>query len=524
MPPYMYNFQGYPFPGMHPAQPYYPGNMGWSPHMPKNHKSSRRKEKSLDANGTYASEEDEETASSDSDSGSNLDEEKEHDKQTSSKGQKYVKKHKKKSSKTVVIRNINYITSQRRNGEENGASEDSSGEASSLDEASIREGVNDAIASLEKRTHSKSHKSRGKRGSHAQNGSNGYAEQNSGNDTDANISEGGKATNNAWDAFQNILMSNDDSASKHQVGGSLDEQFLMNNSSVGLSHKTGNGLDFESEKIKKQPLTADDSVLVIQREGENGGKARMVDFANGEALHPSMKKIISGDESAFFGQQFDGSRTSTQGTLPEFSAEFSTVKTRKGEDWFVVNSSGGSETQEFANHDSSYGREFVQKEKTKETAVVDDSFIIESRSAVDEHYVSHWRTDISMDADFQPENGSTTIPGARNSGPVEPDDLCMMLVRESKESSASWTPEMDYEAEISFNEADKRSSIDSNGHTAGDSVANGKDTNSKKNAGPTTKKIGRDDRSKSLTGSLAKSKNISSASRLMAPKNRLLKV
>ncbi|KAL0442792.1 UNVERIFIED_CONTAM: COP1-interacting protein 7 [Sesamum latifolium] len=476
---------GLSFPWYASVQPYYQGHMGWSPsggHIPsKNHqsrKSSRKKDKSLDANGTDASEEDEETASSDSDNGTDSDEPKEHDRKPSTKGHKHVKKGKKKNSKTVVIRNINYITSQRRNGEEDEVSEDSS-EAPSLDEASIREGVDNAIASLEKHSHSRIHKNRGKRGSQAQNGGNGSGEQDFGNDVDANISEGGKA-NNAWDAFQNLLMSQEESnsseLSKHHPGDSLEEHFLMENSN---------------------------------ERGENGGKAHIVDFANGEDMHASMKKIVSEDENALFSQQFKESRASTLGNVPDLSAELSTIKNRKAEDWFIVNSSGGSETQEakyleFVNHDSlSY-----KPDSTKGTPVVDDSFIIESRSTTDT-YSSHWRTDISMDADIDvashPENGNPTISRAGISQSAEPDDLCVVLVRESRESTASWTPEMDYEVEISFSEADKRSSIaKANTEAVEDTLVNGSLAKSKQD-------------------SLSKTKKITSASRLMGQKGKLLK-
>ncbi|EYU27942.1 hypothetical protein ABFS82_13G109900 [Erythranthe guttata] len=502
MPPYMYNFQGYPYhPGMPPVQPYYPGHhMGWSPPIPsKNQKSSsRKKEKSSDTNGTTyddsdEDEDEEQTATSDSDTVSNSDEEK----KASSKGQKNAKKNRKKSSKkTVVIRNINYITSQRRNGEENdGLSE----EEYSGDEASIREGVNSAIASLEK------HKSREKkRGSNARNGLNGYAEDNVGHDFDAYISEGVKGSgnnnnSNAWDTFQNILMSQDEPKT---------------------SDKVSNGFDLESEKITRQPLIGDDSVLVFQR--ENGDRTRTVDFVNGEEVHSNAKKLISQDENAIFGQQLNGSRgTATMGGPPDFSSELSTTtKTRNGQDWFVANSSDGTKQLGFSdNLDSlSYERNFVQKETTKAAAsVVDDSFMIESRSSADQHYVSHWRsTDISMDADV-----AVPAAPAAKSGSFEPDDLCMMLVRESKESSGGlWTPEMDYEVEISFNEADNKrlssSDVDqSNGHAVEVPEANGKNTNGKKNAGPTRKKI--------EIGSLVKSKKISPSSRLMAPKTKLLK-
>ncbi|PIN01134.1 hypothetical protein CDL12_26357 [Handroanthus impetiginosus] len=532
IPPYMYNFQGpiqqmppyqgYPFPGM---QPYYPGHMGWSPSggiVPsKNRKSSRRKDKSLNANGTDASEEDEQDESVESETATESDEENEHEKKPSLKGQKHIKKNKRKTSKTVLIRNINYITSQRHNGEDN-ESEDSSGD----DEASIREGIDNAIASLEKHTHSKAHKKIGKQGSNTQNGSNGYAEEDFRNDINANIS-GGNA-NNAWGAFENLLMNHEESTNnelpKHRQD-SMDEHFVMKNSNGGISHKTSDGLDFESEKTKMQHLTIDDSVLAIQRGLENGGKTHMVDFTNGDNVHPNMKKIVSEEENAMFTQQFKESRT-----LPDFSAELSTIKNMKAEDWFIVNSSGGSEIPEvkqleFANQE----RDYVKNEITKGTVVVDDSFIVESRSTFDENYVSHWRTDISMDAYIDApshqEHGSPTVSGSNVSKSLEPDDLCMVLVRESQESSASWTPEMDYQVEISFSEA-----VKTNGDAVKEPVVNGKNANGKKAAGPTTKNLVRSN-SKTLASSLSKSrqdpisktKKTSPASRLMTQKSKLQK-
>lgn len=526
MPPYMYNFQdpmqqmpayqGYPFPGM---PPYYPGNMGWQPptgsNPSKNHKSSRRKDKSFNANEADNSEEDESTASSDSDTAADSGEEKEHDKKPSLRGQKHVKKNKKKSSKTVVIRNVNYITSQRRNGEVDEYSEESSGEALSLDEASIREGVDNAIASLEKRAHPKSHKNRGK-----------HAEQDFGNNIDVDVSQGGKASD-PWGAFQNLLLSSEESKSsglpKHQAGDPMDEQFMMKNSNGELSLKTSDTLDLESEKIKRQSLTADDSVHVIHREGVNGGETHVVDFANGEDMQLTMKKTVSENENALFAHQSRGLGSNTLGNFQDFSSESTAIRNRKEEDWFIVNSQTQEAKQsDFVNHDFSYTSDLVKKEAAKGgAAVVDDSFIIESRSTVDEHYVSHWRTDISMDADFdiapQPQNGSLA-----NSGSAEPDDLCMMLVRESQESGASWAPDMDYEVEISFNEADKKSSTARlNGEAVEEPAANGKKTIGKKNASLPTKFPGRSPAGK--PDPYSKTKKISPASRLLTQKNKLLK-
>ncbi|CAA3025850.1 Hypothetical predicted protein [Olea europaea subsp. europaea] len=538
IPSYAYNFQnppqqyqGYPFPGMHPMLPYYPGHMVWpqnangSPNgivQPsnghQNQKSSRRKEKPLDANGAETSEEDEQNESIDSYSGTDSDESKKHGKKHSSKGQLYVKKHKQKSSKTVVIRNINYITSGRHNEEEDGVSDDSS----ALDEASIREGVDNAIASLEKHSHLKTHKNRGHRGSHSQNGSINDAEQDFKNGIESSISDRVEI-NGSWDAFQNLLMRHEEStpnASQYDhIMDSLD------------------ALHFESQKIKKQPLITDDAILVTQRNGENDGRDDVEDFINGENTHPMVKRTVSEDENALYLHRSEESRPSPLRTTSDFAAESSTIRNRKAEDWFVK-SFGDSEQIEFDNLGKmSHEGNFVRKESTQKTALVDDSIIIESRPAVYDQYDSSWRTDISMVEDVniatQTENKNSNV-SQEIPKQAEPDELCMVLVRESRESVAeTWTPEMDCEAEISFTEADRRSSlVKENGHVEEYPLVNGKTASSKKAAGPTTKNLGRDRdvKSKVMAGSsarkpdtLSKNKMTSSASRLMGHKSKLEK-
>ncbi|XP_073134171.1 COP1-interacting protein 7 [Henckelia pumila] len=507
IPQYMYNFQGYPFPGM---QPYYPGQMGWpSPGgiVPQSkdskNRKSHKKEKSVDTKGTDTSEEDEQTESSDSYSGTDSEEVKESDKKHSSKGQGYVKKNKKKSSKTVVIRNINYITSQRHNGEENEISDGSLGGAFPFDEDSIREGVDNALA--------KARKNKGQRGIHVQNGSNGYDEQIPESGFDANISGGNVSS--TWDAFQNLLMSHEEPTSN------------------------GAPLDFESEKIKKQPLNADDSVLAIQRGGGYGGGTDMSDFMNGENIRPGIKKAVSQDESALFSRQSEESRTSQLGTPADFAAESSVLKNHKGEDWFVANLSQVSRTSgikrvEFDYHVTApFEGGFVQKETAVKTPMVDDSFMIQSRSAVDEPYASDWKTDISMVPDVEkstrPGNGDSNISRLETSKSIEPDDLSMVLVRESQDSTgASWTPEMDYQLAVSFTEAEKKSpTVEANGHKGNGLPANGKSTNGKKTLSSPAKypKALSGSLVKSRTDPLSKSKKTSSMNRSAVQKSKLEK-
>ncbi|KZV37137.1 dentin sialophosphoprotein-like [Dorcoceras hygrometricum] len=460
VPQYLYNFQGYPFPGM---QPYYPGQMGWpSPGgiVPQskngqNKKPLKKTEKSVKGNET--SEEDGQTESSDSYSGTDSEDVKETDRKPSSKGQRYVKKN-------------------RHSGEENEISDGSSGGAFPFDEDSIREGVDIALA--------KARKSKRQPGIHVQNGSN-YDEQDPESGFDTNIS-GGKISS-TWDAFQNLLMSHEEPTSN------------------------GASLDFESENIKKQPLNADDSVLAIQRGGCYDG-TETSDFMSGENSRPSTKKKVSQDVSAMFSRQSEESRTSQLGTLADFAAESSVMKNQKDEDWFVANSSQVSRTRdikrvEFNYHDTApYEGSFVQKETAIITPVVDDSFMIQSRSAVDEPYVSDWKTDISMVSEVEksthPEIKDSNISRVTSLS-NEPDDICMVLVRESQDSTwASWTPEMDYQLAVSFTEADKKSpTVEANGHMVKGLPANGKSTNGKKTLSSLAKNP------RALAGSLVKTRS-----------------
>ncbi|KAL2484035.1 disease resistance protein (TIR class) [Forsythia ovata] len=314
---------------------------------------------------------------------------------------------------------------------------------------------------------------------------------------------------------------------------SQDEHFVMKNSNDGILYKTDNALDFESEKIKKQPLTTDDAILVIQRYGKNDGIDNGVDFTSGENMHPIVRRTVFEGENALFLQRSEESRPSPLRTPSDFAADSSSIRNRKAEDWFVK-SSGDSETQdakqmEFDNLGiMSYEGNFVRKESTQKTALVDDSIIIESRPAVYDQYDSSWRTDISMVEDVniatrtenKNSNVSQEIPKQ-----AEPDELCMALVRESRESvGETWTPEMDYEAEISFTEADRRSSlVKENAHVEDNPLVNGKSTSRKKSSGDVKSKVLVGSPAKSKPDTLSKTKKTSSASRLMAHKSKLEK-
>lgn len=276
IPPYMYNFHGpaqqIPYAGMHPLQ-YYPAHMQWpqsvngSTNGPvrDSRRRSKKKEKEHDS-----SEDDEQTESSASDSGTDSGEVRKHEKNHSSRENSRTKKHKKKSSKTVVIRNINYITSNRKNEEKDGSSYDSSSaESISLDEDCIKEQVDDAVAILEKHRNSKARRNK--------NESNGYVDTDLNEGVSPKTSEKAKG-NEAWGAFQNILMSREES-SMNGVSDPLnfqDEGCGIKNSGAGVSFTISNGAELGSEKVRREHLTTDDSLLMTKNHEQGGDRKSVV--------------------------------------------------------------------------------------------------------------------------------------------------------------------------------------------------------------------------------------------------------
>uniref|UniRef100_A0A5B7BWF1 COP1-interacting protein 7 n=1 Tax=Davidia involucrata TaxID=16924 RepID=A0A5B7BWF1_DAVIN len=561
IPRYMYNiqspgqqmppYQGYHFPAMQPVPPYYQGNMCWPPNMDESshgrHREpdyrqhqksySSKKDKPPNVKGPKTSDEDEQTESSDSNSGSDSDAHTPHDRKHSSREQPYRKKNRKKSSKTVVIRNINYITSKRRNEETDGVSDDpSSVEDELIHEDSLKEKIEDAVGSLEKHHKSASHNNK-KRGGHKSpstvNRSDSSADQDPENDPVANKSVGGKRNEN-WDAFQDILMRKEESTTKgvekqHPMDV-RDEHFVIKSSDDGIAAGISPAVDLELEKVTMQRTLAADSFVVTERDGGYDGRVNLEDFGNGENFRPSMKRRDCADEQLLFSQGLEESGSFREKTLSDCATELSIIKNGKEEDWFIVNHLGKSENQRAAIEQTTFGGNYaLSTERSEIFLPIDDSFMVQSRLAVDDQYDSQWRTDISMVSGLniasQPENGTPDVSQDKLglSGAYEPNDLCMVLEWDSRSecAGACWTPEMDYGIEISFKEADKKSSaVETNDHVEEKLPVKSKSTNGKNAVGPGKNNLGKG-LSKSSRGSLVKSNSdILSKSKKSSPISR----
>ncbi|KAJ9182867.1 hypothetical protein P3X46_006814 [Hevea brasiliensis] len=538
LPQYMHNFQGpvfqqmppyqgYLFPGMQVAPPYFPGNMQWPPKVDdsglrhdwepdghKKHKSSSRKKKSAHDKGMETSNQDDSTEPSYSSSETESDNDLQNGEKQSSIEQVQRKKHGKKSSRKVVIRNINYITSKR-DGEKGSMSDETSDGDDFIDGEALKQQVEEAVGSLERR-----HKSTSRH--HKK--SNRSTIDNS-NDEDkkkvaANNTEGQKG-NEQWGAFQDLLLKDKDLDSfetdphplqvqQHSTAKSSEERMLL-------------AFNLESEKISKQRAISIDSFVADKRETGNEDQFRIGNFESGENLKSMTKKRDGTNEEMLFSQRTDEPGNHRRTTVSDHSTESLMIKSQKEGDWFISNQpdkpANKDENMNLRTFDGDYASSLADDhfrfEKSKKDVLVDDSFMIQARPFLDDQSQSMLRTDISMAADiveatkYDNATSEITHDKAGTYGTHEPEDLYMVLGRDSAAENAmsSWTPEMDYENDLLSTEANvKQSGIETN--AAEDKLpSNGKGTNGKPGGNAGGKIPGKEARSKVSNASLGKSKS-----------------
>ncbi|CAK7327583.1 unnamed protein product [Dovyalis caffra] len=533
MPPY----QGYLFPGMQYGSPYFPGNMQWPPNVDdstlgqdwepddrQKHRSSSRHKKSSHRKDVQASNQDESTEPSDSETES--DENLPSDKNQSSFDRIRRKKHGKKSSRKVVIRNINYITSTK--DEEKGSMSDTtSDEDEFIDGEALKLQVQEAVGSLERR-HKSTSRHHKKSQHSAIDGSNDATDQESKNITANNLK--GEKGKDHWGAFQSLLLQDRELDS---FGTEPHPPQIQRDDLTAKSYEVGRSLEFnlESEGIRKQRALSNDSFIATKKEPGYEGKSHVENFEAGANVHPMIKKRDSTYE-LLFSQRAGESGNYPRHTAAEYSTESQAIKSQKEGDWFFssqldksVNRDHHMDCKVFSSdYDLSLTGEHFQTEKNKKDVLADDSFMIQARPLVDDRPDSLLRTDISIAPDVveatQYENGTTEISHDKSKAfdVHEPDDLYMVLGRDSAAEHAlsPWTPEMDYETNAA---RDKLSS-------------NSTGTNGKKSGNPGGKVAGKEARSKVPNGSLGRSKSDimsrtkkpTSASRTTLPKSKSEKV
>ncbi|KAI4333701.1 hypothetical protein L6164_018475 [Bauhinia variegata] len=472
LPQYMHNFQGplfqqmppyqgYLYPGMQVPSSYFPGNVQWPPNAEDSRSvldqelDSRRSRKSSSKNKKKHSQNSEEDASTSSTGSSYENESDEHSEHIS----KHKKKNKKKASRKVVIRNINYITSNG-DGEKGSVSEGSqSDEDEFINGDSLKQQVEEAVMSLEKR-----HKSSSRR----------HKKQAA--DQETNIIAANKGNNN-WDAFQNLLLRDEESQPAQ-----FQEEYIVNK-------------NFEYENSYASNLTSH--------------------VATKSRVPPVMKKKASADEELLFSHRHEASANYSSATdLSGFGRDFSIAKSQKEEDWFIMNQSGKPANEDGKKDFTMLNGVSISSSATnhfpdKNDSLVDDSFMIQARLPEDQ-FNSQSGADLSLVSDVV--GASELVNSAQDTrnktesfDAHEPDDLFMVLERDSgvEQNAAPWTVEMDYENNISSSEANKNLS---NIEKDEKQQSNREVTNGKSSGVRTGKGSSKDAKSRVPNGSLGRSK------------------
>ncbi|KAH7512514.1 hypothetical protein FEM48_Zijuj12G0098700 [Ziziphus jujuba var. spinosa] len=515
----MHPYQGYLFPGMQVPPPYFAGNMKWPSNVEdsgplvdresddrRNHKSCRSKKKHSHGKVLETSEQDGSTEQSESSYESESDEHMQNGKKNSSTEQLHKKMHGRKSSRKVVIRNINYITSKR--DEESGsASHATSSDENGFDEDSLKQQVEEAVGSLERihKPTSRRHKKQG-RGK-------------SGDQETKHVSNSeGEKKNNSWDAFQNLLLREEEpstyDAELHSVQNQEEYMSIKN-----FDEGNASALNLEQEKVTKQQAVPSDSFVVTKRDMGNESRTQVEYFENGDNVGPVIRKKDSTYEEVLFLERTEELRKTSRATLSDCANESSRVKCPEEGDWYVSNQPNISRNLDdskdpilldgvyssFSEVNSSHA------EKNKKDVLIDDSFMVQDRSVADQ-FDSQLRTDITIVPEIveatQYRNGMPEILHKKSESfnAYEPDDLYMVLERDSAvdQAAASWTLEMDYDNNIASIEANKKNPD----NETNDSEGVKQPSKSKaRNGVPGEKVLGKEARSKAVNGSLAKSRS-----------------
>ncbi|KAG7650159.1 hypothetical protein AtNW77_Chr1g0060521 [Arabidopsis thaliana] len=463
MPQYFYPspYQGYPYPPMQHMPNQNQGNMPW----PSRGKTSKKKGKG-DSDGDESSESSEssESESASDDSASSLEDQGKRHSRTS-KNSRRSKKNRKKSSKTVIIRNINYITPEGRNGDMEGNE--------FTDNGSIKETVDAAVGMLnEKRAH------------------------------EGEVSGEEKRSNENWDSFQNILMRHDDGSDVHSMDVIGQEHFTHRGASVGAN---SNGLQTKN-------TASGDSIITTHKYIENGGDS-FDHFESEDSARRLPRTRDSTEECMLLLKRSEMLGDESKDMYNATRGESLVKKSGSGEDWFTASGNRAGKPE------INYGRMSFDdsiltsqgSDKSKKQEFVDDSFMVHSSSlAADDLYDSRWRPDMAADIVLASDVDNGHANEKHDSW--EPNDLCMIPERNSGDSLAN-----DYSIDFS---AEANARLSSNGTAQEKEDKSGEKKNNVKN--PETRKSKTPSRTRAETMSKT-AKKPTVASRTMAQKNKFEK-
>ncbi|XP_047159783.1 COP1-interacting protein 7 [Vigna umbellata] len=526
VPPYMYNlpqipsYQGYPMTNMQTVPPYLLPNVQWSPDQGVNQKQSSTKKDKSHKKRAEEYEEDEQSESSDPNSGSESDSDKQNHSSHSSKDDLKRRKHRRKSSGTVVIRNINYITPKRRNGNEDGASDESLEDDDIIDEQIIKQKVGVALESLQKVHKGEKHA----------NGKNAAARHKVTKTSDAteedlaeNLSDASQGGNNNdnWSAFQNLLKIDEgtgiDGPERMESIDVRDEHFMVRSSEETVPYAAGSTPNLDFKEVLKNPKVPNDSFIVAQRDRGNEGGSKLDEYVDN--CGPVTKSKDNVGEEIVLSHRSKEPGNKHSDPLSTFAADSLQTKGRTSDDWFIVENLEKMRSPHpeivsavFDGDYTSPVNGHAQSEKRSERTFVDDSFMIQGQLVNNDLSGSQWKTDLSMVADLTLANKAESDAASSNekralSKSQEPNDLFVVLRRDSGLDSTEGSRTMDYEIDFSLPETDRRFSFDHSHDKLNENLpASPEKTSVTKSKTSGTRSSEKDEKSKALRSSAGKGK------------------
>lgn len=530
-------YQGYFYPGMQVPQSYFPGNGPWPSGTEEsglgNHADNNRKSKSFYNNKDKFSIRRKERTSKHSDSNepshssSGSDSEDYEDDGRRHSLDQLPKKSGKSSSRKVVIRNINYITSKRSGERESNSEVDSSDEDGFIDADSLKQQVDEALGSFDKQHKSSSGKNRKRDGSKKHiNETDGLANRDVEN-ISTTKTEGEKRTQE-WDVFQSLLMKDADSDSRmidtSQSTGEYQE--YMTNKFSG--EQKFSSFNVEAEDVPRNRGIATDAFLLDKRSVANEGIPNMANFDAGQNVRAIVKRGTA-DEELLLSQRFVGSETHRQAPLSDWGTESSIMKSQREENWFVGNRPdiSGDHAMFSGENTSAYGAEPLQIKESNKDVLVDDSFMIQA-GPVGGLSIAEQKTDIFLEADIAGANQhDTSRPDdpqdkIRTNNDYEPDDLYMVLGRDSvaEQVATPWNPEMDYNENSLPEAVRQQSDVETNHSSDVKKLQNVKSTNTTTGTPQAKSKTTAGLLSRSRSELLSKTRNAPSRSKTMVQRGK----
>ncbi|KAG6385469.1 hypothetical protein SASPL_154304 [Salvia splendens] len=488
-------YPGYIFPGMQVPPSHYPSNVSSWPvnfhdsgmYLDRDIKDNKgyrsfnkKKEKNVNGARRHSTKSEGEEIDQSS-SGSDSSDEKDHEATLSPNERIYNKKHRRKSSRKVVIRNINYIASATKEESCIDSDSSSSDEDEYVDADSIKQQVEAAVGSLKKQHKPPSKKNKARDDS-----------KKASSNRISHSEEESKGGN--WDIFQNLLMKDPDPS--NNAKGPRD---------IHLQEEHSIGKGSSDEKLNK-PTHASDDFLLTEISNRNGVQGSDVNFKGGEIFHGATKR--SKDDDLLMPSREGGYVSQTS----HFFTELSIIKTSKEEDWII----GGkrqisSHPRGSIDHSSFCSTTPFQDGENKREVISDDSFIVPSRT-LDGPLQRQPKDDTFMVPDIAGSNQSVnSTHGKVEAGSFsEPEDFSMMFGQNSASQQVMnyRSPNMGYGDNISLYETGGiQSKTEPSVSIDVTPLQNDKSSNSKNGKELGRKVAGKEPKSKALKGSLSRSKS-----------------